>query len=259
MTSRFFKHVVQGILFSAAPAFCSYAANSKVFLPGLQERGIIGGAVDLSQIQDTLLWVGIILSVVLLGGSLVVSNIKRDSAINQRNALIQMNKAILASTLSKCVGLENIDFDIRIFVPKHLHLYRAAKILRLNVPRKFVIRNVELIAHPGITKKLQFEVYPRHEGLVGLCYDGKKMMYDDDLENTNDVLYDLGPNQIDKTSSLMWSICCPIIQEDDTVHAIIALDGKTKITLSEDAMNAFRSDLTAFSRMLFDTVPQLFR
>lgn len=259
MGKRIFKNAAQGFFFSAIPAFCSYAANSDVFLPRLQAQGILGSTVNVPILQDTLLWIGIFLSVLLLGGSLSFSNTKRDAMEDQRNALIQMNKIILSSALSKCVGLENIDFDVRIFVPKHPHLYDIANFFGIPVPKKFIIRNIALIARPGTTQKLQFEVFPKTEGLVGLCYSQKAMMYDDDLKNTNSVLYELGPTQIDQTSNLMWSICCPILREDNTVHAIIALDGKAKITLSDSAMRGFRKDIIAFSRLLYDAVPQLFR
>jgi len=259
MGFRILKHAFLGLLFSAIPAFCSYIASSDVFLTNLQAQGILGESVNIPFLQDTMLWIGIILSVGFLGGSLAICNIIKDSMMEQRNALIQMNKTILASALSRCVGLENIDFDVRIFVPKHPGLYNMAKFLHINMAQKFVIRNIALIAQPGTTKKLQFEVFPKTEGLVGLCYKTKAMMYDDDLMHTNSVRYSLGQNQIDQTSNLMWSICCPILREDNTVHAIIALDGKRRITLSESAMQGFRQDIIAFSRLLYDAVPQLFR
>lgn len=253
------KHALRGLAFSAIPAFCSYAANSELFLPGLQERGIIGATVNISAVQDTLLWVGIVLSVVLLGGGLAWNIEQKKSMMNQRNALIQMTKTILASALSKCVGLENIAFDVRIFVPNHPYLYRLCELFHIKKAKKFVIWNISLIAQKGTTEKLKFEVSPKAEGLVGLCYNQKAMIFDGDLEHTNSVNYKLSPSQIDQTSNLMWSICCPVLEEDSSVRAIIALDGQTKITLSEDAMTAFRKDIVAFSRLLYDAVPQLFK
>lgn len=259
MKRKILKLGIKGFFWSAVPAACSYAASSNFFLYKLQERGIIGHSVNIPAVQDALLWIGIVWSIVLLGGNLAVSDVRRDQVTEERNGLIQMNKSVLESVLSKSIGLEMIDFDIRIFVPKHPGWYRIAQFLHIRVANKFVIKNVDLIARPGITQKLQFEVFPKQEGLVGICYHKKQMVYDDNLKETNSVSYALRTSQIDQTSSLRWSICCPIVQEDDTIPAIIALDGKSDITLSKEAMNAFRTDLTAFSRMLYDAVPQLFR
>lgn len=152
------------------------------------------------------------------------------------------------------------DFDIRIFIPKFPTLYKIADFLRIpNVPRKFVIKNIELIAEPGTTNNLEFEVFPHQEGLVGDCYFRKAMVYDDDLETTNSINYNLGQNQITRTSNLKWSICCPVFEDSNTVVAILALDGKTKITIDQRNESALREQLIAFSRLLFDSVPQLFK
>ena len=171
-----------------------------------------------------------------------------------------MNKHILTSSLGRRFLSDSSSFDIRIFIPKNPLLYKILDKLHIsNFKRKFAIKNIDLIAEQGITKNLQFEVYPNQEGLVGLCYKTKSMVYDDDLENTNDKIYQLNQNQISRTSNLKWSICCPVCDKTNSVVAIIALDGKTKITIDEKKEDTLRNELLAFSCLLYDSVPQLFK
>ena len=92
-----------------------------------------------------------------------------------------------------------------------------------------------------------------------MCYNTMSMVYDDDLENTNDKIYQLNQTQINRTSDLKWSICCPICDNTSNVIAIIALDGKTRITIDDGKASALKEELAAFSYMLYDSVPQLFK
>ena len=94
---------------------------------------------------------------------------------------------------------------------------------------------------------------------MGLCYNTKAMVYDDDLEHTNDKNYHLNKSQIDRTSNLKWSICCPVLDKTETVVAVIALDGKTRITIDKEKETTLREEIVAFSCMLYDSVPQLFK
>ena len=171
-----------------------------------------------------------------------------------------MTKNILASSLGKRFLSQASSFDIRIFVPKHPILYKLAERFGYEkYHKKFTVKNIDLISEQGITKNLEFEVYPNEEGLVGMCYNTKYMVCDDDLEHTNDKIYRLSQNQINRTSNLKWSICCPICDDSNSVVAIVALDGKTKITLDKKKETALQEEMSAFCYMLYDSVPQLFK
>ena len=85
------------------------------------------------------------------------------------------------------------------------------------------------------------------------------MVFDDNLEHSNSTDYNLGENQISRTSNLKWSICCPIFDTNNAVVAILALDGKSKITIAEENAPILNEHIVAFSRLLYDSVPQLFK
>ena len=257
---RIIKTIISTFVVSAIPALLSYLANSSLVFDKLKEIGLIGNSINIQQVQDYCLWIGIVFSALFLSLNLVIKKLKYDEICEQRNSLIIMNKAILSESLGQRFLSEPSAFDIRIFIPKYPRYYKIADKLKLtNVRRKFKIKNIDLIADRGITKDLEFEVYPKQEGLVGLCYKEKKMFFDDDLEHTNSEIYELHQNQIDRTSGLKWSICSPVIDSNDEVIAIMALDGKTKLKIDDEKETALRDNLLAFSIMLYESVPKFFK
>ena len=260
MNRKVLRQIGTVIIVSAIPAFLSYMANSTLIFDKLISYGLIGESINIPLIQDYCLWISIAFSAFFLSLNLVVTKVKHDRIVDQRNKLIKMNKKVLSSALGKRFLSEPSAFDIRIFVPKYPTLYKVSDKMRIfKIPKKFIIKNIDLISDQGITKDLQFEVHPHEEGLVGMCYNTKSMVYDDDLQNTNDKIYQLNQTQIDRTSNLKWSICCPICDKGDNVVAIIAVDGKTRITIDDDKASTLKEELPAFSYMLYDSVPQLFK
>ena len=260
MVKKHIKVILPVILFSAVPSVLSYLANSSYVFDKLQKNGWIGKSINIKEIQDYCLWIGIVLSAIFLSINLIRTKLKRDSYLEQRNNLISMNKSLLANALGSTFVSNEASFDIRIFIPKHKYLYRFYDwIKNTSFPRKFIIKNISIIAEKGSTKDLQFEVFPNPQGLVGECYKTKYIIYDDKLYETNKTNYSLDNSQIARTSDLKWSICCPVFENQEKIVAIIALDGKTKITIDSEKKDALRTHLSSFSQMLFDSVPQLFK
>jgi hypothetical protein len=260
MNRKLIKQIFSVIFFTVITPTLSYLANSSLIFDKMKAIGLIGESIDISVLQDYCLWVGIVLSGLFLSLNLIYTKVKHEDILEQRNSLIKMTKNVLAGSLGRRFLSQSSTFNIRIFVPKHPWLYKIAdKLHFIKIKRMFIIKNIDLISDQGITKNLQFEVYPNQEGLVGMCFKEKSVVYDDDLEHTNNVNYGLNQNQKSRTSDLKWSICCPVFENNDTVVAIIALDGKTRITIDKAKETALSEELFVFSRMLFDSVPQLFK
>lgn len=200
MGRKIARQILSVIFFSAISAFSSYLANSTLIFDELIKRGLIGENINIPIVQDYCLWIGVVFSALTLSLNLIVTKVKHDHILEKRNSLIKMIKNIMSSSLGKRFLSDSSTFDIRIFIPKYPVLYRIADNFGINLIRKkFIIKNIELIAEQGITKNLQFEVHPHQEGLVGICYNTKAMVYDDDLEHTNYKKYHLKQNQINRT------------------------------------------------------------
>ena len=226
----------------------------------LIENGILSEKVNIDLIQDICLWVSIILSVWLLSYNLLKAQIDYERILEQRNLLIKMNKENLKTALVEKFSNKFSNFNIRIFIPKHPNLYAILKFFHIKKYRiSFIIKNIPQIAEARITNDLEFEVYPKCQGLVGICYNRKVMYYDDKLTKNNSTEYNLGDNQITRTSNLEWSICCPVFDSLNNVIAIISLDGTEKLTIDKNKEADLSKQIIVFSRMLYDAVPQLFR
>ena len=256
------KIILSVLIFTAIPSFLSYVSNSDYFFTKLINTGIfsenITKSIDL--IQDGCLIASIVLSVILLSATSAKAQIKHELILEQRNLLIKMNKDNLKTALVEKFSKEFSNFNIRIFIPKHPRWYALLKWLHIkNYKVFFIIKNIPQIAEVGITTNLEFEVYPKCEGLVGLCYKEKVMYYDDNLTKNNSTSYNLGDNQIARTSNLEWSICCPVFDSANNVIAIIALDGTEKLTIDKSREIELSKQIVVFSRMLYDAVPLLFR
>ena len=258
MLKRVLKHLIVVILFSAIPAFLSYAANSPYLLEKMVSAKILGSAFPIDLIQNVCFVLSIILSTILLSCNLFLTQMKYDDLLDQRGLLIRMTKDNLRIVLSE-LSSGFSDFDIRFFIPRFPKWYYLCNRLHLKYKREFAIKNIDIIANQGATKNLRFEVFPNPQGLVGQCYRTKNMVYDDMLEKTNATEYSLTAGQISRTSNLKWSICCPIIDTNDEVVAIVAFDGTKKIHINRDKQKELSDNIFTYTRMLYDAVPQLFR
>ena len=173
-----------------------------------------------------------------------------------------MNKSLLSGALNTCCTPNPMDFDIRIFLPKRPWNYRIFSKLPFKMfkKKKFSIKNIDVVSGAKNSWKLEFEVYPNQQGLVGMCYNEKAIVFDDNLEETNsDPKYKLGRYHLSQTSELKWCICSPIFDENDEVVAILALDGKSKTKIDCQNKDALVNQILTFSTMLYGSVPQLFR
>lgn len=255
MKKKTVEIIIKVAICTLIPSLLSYIANSKVIFNYLIEKNFIGESINIDMIQDICLWVGIVLSAILLSYDLLKTKLNYNDVLSQRNLLIKMNKEILGyALLDSCLGNYE-DYNIRFFIPKHPLIYKIFK----KCKKKFVIINIPEIAQEGTTKGLELEVFPDCQGLVGKCYNNKMMIYDDDLENTNSTKYRLDKNQVFRTSNLKWSICCPIFDNNSQIVAIMAIDGSKKITIDKEKENKLKEQIIIFSRMIYDNVPQLFR
>ena len=260
MIRKLIFDIIKGIIFSAIPATLSYMANSTLVYDYLISIGVMINPDNIPIIQDYCLWVGISLSSVFIFFNLIYIKRKSYFYLEQRNNLIKMNKKVLSSALGKNVLFDSASFNIRIFVPTRPLYYKLMDKLKCKkYSKKFIIKNIDLISDAGITRNLKFEVYPNPQGLVGMCYDLKSIVYDDNLEENNENAYQLTKYQISKTSDLKWIICCPILDENENVISIISLDGKTKLSIDDTKLDSLKNILPAFSVMLYEAVPEFFK
>ncbi len=253
--------IVQGIIFSLFPAVFAYLGQSNNAFDYLIEKNFLGSGIPVPFCKEICFIISIILTFFLLTVNLINSQLREEKYKKQSNMLLKYNKSIFIETLVSHFGKEYSEFDIRIFVPRKTVYWMLLHRIIKNIKYEFVIKNVDALADSGKTDNLKFEVSPNTVGLVGACYSQHDMFYDDDLENSNSINYNLNGYQISKTNDLKFSLVCPIYSDCDEIIAIIALDSKNEVKIPTDKhlKDILIKTIFNYTRHLYENVPDLFK
>lgn len=253
------KKVIRIALFSLIPALCEYFSQADGLIVWMQNKDYIGGNVNLTILQNVIGILSIIFTFVLLSVPYAKSEIERKQSELQRDMLLKSNKEIFEATLKKTLGIEHCRLNIRIFVPKVTCLHKICQRLSINRKLEYHIKNIEGLAENDITKDLKFIVSPNKQGLVGECYERRGVVYDDDLENSNETSYNLTGYQIAKTNNLKFILACPIFSEAGDIISIVSFDSCDEIKLCEDNKDKLRNMVLNYTQTLYECIPGLFR
>ena len=251
--------IEKGILFSLIPAVFTLLGSSSI-LDELQQIGIIGTAVPIQGLKDLCSLLGILFTFALLTTNLIIHEMEEGKYRRQSQQLIKYNKDILVNTLSDCLGKEYSNIDIRIFVPYKTIWWRICHLLKHDRPLMFSIKNIDGLAEAGMTNNLKFCVEPesKKQGLVGECYHKRKIIYDDNLQETNDKEYNLTDYQRNKTNDLKFIIVCPIFSQNRDIAAIVAFDSKHEIKVNGNN-DKFINAILNYTQQMYEYVPELFK
>jgi len=251
--------IIKGFLFSFIPALFTLLGTIDTF-NWLQENKYIGSAVNIQYLKDSCSIIGIFMTFILLTSNVIIHEIEEERYKNQAKQLLKYNKDIFINALSEYLGREYCNIDIRIFVPRKTICWRIAHHFNKDFPLLFSIKNVRGLADAGMTNNLSFQVYPENsiQGLVGECYQQRKIIYDDNLQETNNTQYNLTDYQKSKTSDLKFIIVCPVFGNEKDIEAIVAFDCKHSIKI-EKTNDKFINAILNYTQQLHEYVPELFK
>lgn len=249
----------KGIVLSLIPAICSYLSQSNNILSWLQKKGYLGANVDVEFLQNAMGIASIFFTFTLLTYPLIVNELKLKEYKQQRDSLIKNNKDIFEATLKNVLQLEHCRLNVRIFVPKITLCDRLKKRFTKSGVLEYHIRNIDGLAEKDITDSLAFQVFPDKQGLVGDCYNQKAVLYDDDLENSNEINYNLTRYQIAKTNKLKFILVCPIFSEKEEIISIISLDSYDIIKIRDETKDILRNLVLNYTQSLYECIPELFK
>ncbi len=243
--------VVQVLLTILIPNLLAYASSSPFFVDNLKSSGFLASDVDVDAVKDKMLLWSLFASALLVGCKLSVSEFCRSKAESRRDVLIKFLKGTMLSALAAQLDAPSMkSVNVRIFTKT-----------KWSFPNKtvFVIRNHPALADAGMTNKLRFRVSPVPEGLVGKCYCSKKMIYDDNLQQSY-ADYNLTKLQVNKTGDLRFVACVPLFRGKDQVAAIVTFDTTEDLKIGDQAeQEVIRKGFVNFSQFLFDDIPEYFR
>lgn len=249
----------KGIGVSLIPATCAYLSQDNNILTWLQDNGYIGSKINIDFIQNSMSIMSILLTFILLTVPYILSDLRCKSYKSQRDILIKSNKDIFETTLKHELNLEHCKLNVRIFVPRLTIIQSIRKKFKLSNILYYHIKNINGLAEKDITDNLKFQVFPNKQGLVGECYVQKAVLYDDDMENSNETNYNLTHYQIAKTNKLKFILVCPIFSEAEEIIAIISLDSEDTIKMQEGSKDTLRKLVLNYTQSLYECIPDLFK
>ncbi|QOX63741.1 hypothetical protein FRZ06_10485 [Anoxybacterium hadale] len=233
------KHFIKFFLLISAPVLFSFLGQAYVTdeiwvswhineLPMFEH-------IPISIVKDYLTLVGIALTMLPLGILYILNNIKNDRHVESKQVLISYIRDILINAVEAKIHVDKSELNIRIFVPKNKYLYWLAILLsKINVEIgiKFTLKNIHGY-NGSIRNGLELSVYPAEQGLVGLCFARKEMVYGDRLKTQlNDYNFDEYQKQV--LSLVDFGICIPIIDKSNHITAILTLDSCEPIVLNDE-------------------------
>lgn len=251
---------VKGIIFSLAPAICNFLGSTGA-LDWAQSKKYIGVSIDVEMIKMLFFLASILLTFGLLTFNLIVSELNESKFRKQSSDLIKYTKEIMITTLAQKLGREYCDINIRIFVPKKSLLWKLLHVLKKDKNLFFYIKNIEGLADAGVTDNLKFRVKPteQRQGLVGECFSTRKMVYDDNLIESNETEYNLTEYQINKTNDLRFIIVCPTFSENGEIDAIVSFDSKNNIKITRENQDILTNLILNYTQQLHEKIPDLFK
>ena len=253
-------------LYLLVPALLTYLGQNNSFFNYLQNNRIISLETErIPVIKDILLIAGIFLTIVPSGIKLVRLEWDNKYYLEQRDFLIKYVKDMFMEAFESKVDKKFIDLNIRIFVPIYKRNVERKKRTRLfSLPFciskrvLFKIKNIKGLSDPGTTNDLEFEVYPKIQGIVGRCYNIKTVYVDEDIKSNNEN-YNLTEYQKSKTCDVEFCLCVPIFGKDSNVIAIMSLDSTRPMPIPSKNRGELYNILYNFSKSFNEQLPELFK
>lgn len=252
--------IINYIIDIAVPAICTYLASDDAIIRWMIKKNLLSNTFNTILFQRLCLLVSILFTTFILNIKIIYHLHSKERLKQEIAGLYNVIKQFAQSNFAAISKNNNFSFDLRIFVPE-VNLFKLviAFITMKKADKWFVIRNIEPFAKKDITEHLRFRVEPEIQGLVGAAYKRGSIVYDEDLSSTNDKVYSLDRSQLSRTSKLLWSICVPILNENNEVFAVMAFDSDSSPLDISSNKDDIRTLTNTLAIMMRDSVPELFK
>lgn len=251
-----------GLLVISLPLLSGLAANCDTIFYYFSSHGFLLNT-EITNFQDFFSVISVVSSVILLLYNYVREKCEIVRLAHDNKISLSLIKDIFLSKIETTLKSENMNLSIRIFLPDTSLIYLLKKRFLPNRRKLyFKIKDIPAFAeNSNMTKDLRFMVFPNQEGLVGKCFNERKLQWDVNLENTNNTDYNLSRWQKNKTSDLRFIICLPIVDDKDNIVAIFALDTKSNIIIEDcdTVIKQLEKTMITLGQTLYQEIPYLFR
>ena len=172
--------ILRHLVYIAIPAISAYLASDDTLLQWLISIKILAPRFNIDLFQRICLIISIFFSTFILNMRLIYHEYCGERLRKERDGLYNVIKEFVRNNFVSISGNDNFSFNLRILVPEVRILQFLKSMIQHRTREKwFVIRNIEPFAKKDITEHLRFRVEPDKQGLVGLAYETKSIVYDD--------------------------------------------------------------------------------
>lgn len=188
----------------------------------------------------------------------------------QQEASILDYKEVFLKTLESELRKKQIctklkDVNVRIFLPYKFFKTKKAieKVFFRGRPvfkKELKIKNVRGLFTLKMPPNLSFIVEPKDkaQGLVGMCYDTKHMVFDEQLSKSS-IDYKLDEYQSTRTNELEFCLCFPLLDQHSNVIGVVGFDSINRIKVGDTKGKEIWGDLVNnFCYILPEKFPFIF-
>lgn len=260
------KSLLLVVILTIIPGLSAYLSVNNNILDELQKNGYIGPNFNLPLVKQYVLFLGAIIPPCILTLLWQISKNGKKVLERQRHALVRMMKDWFVSYCHNLLSNPSMRvLNVRIFIEEKRFWWLKAGLELVikhfrpdfEFKKKFLMRNVKGLYTTINRDDLEFEVSPDWQGLVGKCYQDRKLIYRSDLK-VSDEDFHLTDYQRHIVSEVDFCLCYPIPDKDNKIAAIITFDSPEHIIIPPDKKTEFEEGAANFCQTLHETLPELF-
>lgn len=249
------------LIITSIPALLAYLSSSNAFLEWLVEKEII--AVQSKNFISTLLGIAsLVLPSLILFFLYEYYKIKAEKLQIQRDKILYLLKDTYFTVYEKNMEFPEGTFEnlsMRVWKPKSAVFFTKNK---LSI--KWKVRLFELSTKYNFDKnnfkdKLRFEIFPNTQGLIGECFQTKKIVYSKNVAKESKRKFNLDDHQLAVTEDTKFVLCVPMFDPTTKkINSIISFDLEKEVQIPTSKRKYTTKFFRYFCNDLNGIAPEIF-
>lgn len=256
------------------PGLCGYLASPNNILDKMIATKCVMYPDNWIDYKEIAIFTSIFFTFLLLTFPLMLSQVKLNNLLLQKNKLLVFNQRTFINHLAKTYGIEYNNLNTSVFFPRKSIINTMKNLLPPKNQKKdcikhYKIRNLIPMIPSNYKNGLTFKVNTLNpEGIIGYCVKKDAVVIDDDLKIGNIERYNLSSDIINRISHVKFSICAPVYKEKaingnkvNVIAGAVLLNSThpIKVILDKRKTDELAQAAWIYAQSLYDEVPELFR
>lgn len=267
---------VKNFLFVSLPAIVTFFTKDETYFQ------VVTGVFNLPRNVNFTVRFILGLTAVLLQGAIgwriIRLNIKRDQLFKYSLNYLKVHKLVSLDKIGQAIKTEerniikedrdivrlqkkNIkSIEVKVYLPHRNFVNVCVEIVSLGIIKAKTMFNENKIKEFGQQHDtgLTFEVYPKHEGLIGKCFAEGSVCIARDF-NPNHKSLNLAAHQIDRLLDVKFYACCPVYMTRRKIAAILVFESRVPIQYDDRLNKLFHQKMREYRDQLELEFPIIFK